>query len=267
MQGKDGESISVDLVSGIALSSIAFIPDVVSQDVPYATTSNPFYHIKNYLDETKYNANNTFKAQSDWGKSNVVAMNYRLNPEDANVDAKTVYGFIDRKITTRAADDRTLLLNVNDKSVSNGVVVIGATVNPNALVENQEYNIAALQAWYGQKPLTSDYVHITSEEIDLILADSAKTVKGEAAITFYNRTQSIAKGESDAFIKQFVALDADANAAFKYTSTIDLKDYVGLYSDNKTEWLAALGFKGMMTRRLISSGSSQKMEKIHLIMV
>lgn len=204
-----------------------------------------FYHIKNYLDETKYNANNTFKAQSDWGKSNVVAMNYRLNPEDANVDAKTVYGFIDRKITTRAADDRTLLLNVNDKSVSNGVVVIGATVNPNALVENQEYNIAALQAWYGQKPLTSDYVHITSEEIDLILADSAKTVKGEAAITFYNRTQSIAKGESDAFIKQFVALDADANAAFKYTSTIDLKDYVGLYSDNKTEWLAALGFKGM----------------------
>ena len=72
VQGKDGESISVDLVSGIALSSIAFIPDVVSQDVPYATTSNPFYHIKNYLDETKYNANNTFKAQSDWGKSNVV---------------------------------------------------------------------------------------------------------------------------------------------------------------------------------------------------
>lgn len=70
------------------MSSIAFIPDVVSQDVPYATTSNPFYHIKNYLDETKYNANNTFKAQSDWGKSNVVAMNYRLNPEDANVDAK-----------------------------------------------------------------------------------------------------------------------------------------------------------------------------------
>ena len=156
------------------MSSIAFIPDVVSQDVPYATTSNPFYHIKNYLDETKYNANNTFKAQSDWGKSNVVAMNYRLNPEDANVDAKTVYGFIDRKITTRAADDRTLLLNVNDKSVSNGVVVIGATVNPNALVENQEYNIAALQAWYGQKPLTSDYVHITSEEIDLILTDSQK---------------------------------------------------------------------------------------------
>ena len=71
-------------------------------------------------------------------------MNYRLNPEDANVDAKTVYGFIDRKITTRATGDRTLLLNVNDKSVSNGVVVIGATVNPNALVENQEYNIAAL---------------------------------------------------------------------------------------------------------------------------
>ncbi len=76
-----------------------------------------------------------FKAQSDWGKSNVVAMNYRLNPEDANVDAKTVYGFIDRKITSRAAGDRTLLLNV-DKSVSNGVVVIGATVKMHWLKTN-----------------------------------------------------------------------------------------------------------------------------------
>ena len=198
------------------------------------------------MDETKYNtANNAFKEQSDWGKSNVVAMNYRLNPEDANVDAKTVYGFIDRKITTRAAGDRTVLLNVDNKTVSDGVAVIDATVNPNALVENQEYNIAALQAWYGQTPLTSDYVHVTSEEIDLVLADSVKTVQGEAAVTFYKRTQSIAKGESDAFIKQFVALDAEANAAFKYTGTINLKDYVGLYSDIKTDWLAELGFKGM----------------------
>lgn len=105
-------------------------------------------------------------------------------------------------------------------------------------------------------------------------------MQGEAAVTFYKRTQSIAKGESDAFIKQFVALDAEANAAFKYTGTINLKDYVGLYSDIKTDWLAELGFKGMsyefsipeniwlmMMKRLINSGLLQKREKTLLLMV
>lgn len=250
LRGIEGapDGVTIDLTSGISLSSIAFMPDVVSKDVPYATTSAPFYHIKNYLDETKYNASTgEFTKLSDWGKSNVVAMNYRLNPEDANVDGKTVFGFIDRKITTRAVGDRTVLLTVAEKKVADGVVVIGATINPTALTQNPEYNIAALQAWYGQVPLTSDYVYATSSEIDLVLADSMKTKAGDdEAITFYNRTKSIKKdGETSDFIKKFVALGADANVAFKYTSTINLKDYVGLYSNQKDNWLAALDFKGM----------------------
>ena len=174
-------------------------------------------------------------------------MNYRLNPEDANVDGKTVFGFIDRKVKTRAVGDKKVLLNVDETKVADGVVTIGTTINPNALAQNAEYNIAALQAWYGQKPMTSDYVYATSSEIDLVLTDSVKTKEGDdAAITFYERTKSINKdGESDDFIKQFVALDAAANATFKYDATINLKDYVGLYSNDKDNWLAALGFKGM----------------------
>lgn len=251
LQGVEGasEGIAIDITSGISLSSIALIPDVVSKDVPYATTSEPFYHIKNYLDESKYNTTSgDFIAQTNWGKSNVVALNYRLNPEDANVDGKTVFGFIDRKVKTRATGDRTVLLNVDEKKVADGVVTIGATINPTALAQNLEYNIAALQAWYGQKPMTSDYVYATSSAIDLVLADSAKTKKGDAAATvFYSRTQSISKtgGETDAFVKQFVTLGAAANVSFKYTSTINLKDYVGLYSNDKTDWLAQLGFRGM----------------------
>ncbi|WP_291593742.1 PL29 family lyase N-terminal domain-containing protein [Bacteroides sp.] len=249
LQGVEGapEGIAIDITSGISLSSIAFVPDVVSKDVPYATTSEPFYHIENYLDESKYNASDrTFKNQTDWGKSNVVALNYRLNPEDANVDGKTVFGFIDRKVKTRAIGDRTVLLNVDGQKVADGVVTIGATINPTALTQNAEYNIAALQAWYGQKPLTSDYVYATSDAIDLVLADSVKTKAGDDKATgFYARTQSIAKGETDDFIKQFVTLDNDVNAAFKYDGSINLKDYVGLYSNDKDTWLAALGFKGM----------------------
>ena len=251
LQGVEGapEGIAIDITSGISLSSIALIPDVVSKDVPYATTSEPFYHIKNYLDESKYNTTSgDFIAQTDWGKSNVVALNYRLNPEDANVDGKTVFGFIDRKVKTRATGDRTVLLNVDEKKVADGVVTIGATINPTALAQNSEYNIAALQAWYGQKPMTSDYVYATSSAINLVLADSTKTKKGDAVATvFYSRTQSISKtgGETDAFVKQFVTLGAAANVPFKYTSTINLKDYVGLYSNDKTDWLAQLGFRGM----------------------
>ncbi|WP_286334787.1 PL29 family lyase N-terminal domain-containing protein [Bacteroides caecimuris] len=248
LQGVEGapEGVAIDITSGIALSSIAFIPDVVSTDVPYATTSKPFYHIESYLDEAKFNASGKFNVQRDWGKSNVVALNYRLNPEDANIDGKTVFGFIDRKVKTRAAGDKKVLLNVDETKVSEGVVTIETTINPNALAQNAEYNIAALQAWYGQKPMTSDYVHATSSKIDLVLADSMKTKEGDnAAITFYKREKSIKNGESDAFIKQFVALNAAVNATFKYDATIDLKDYVGLYSNDKDNWLAALGFKGM----------------------
>ena len=57
LQGVEGapDGIAIDITSGIALSSIAFIPDVVSTDVPYATTSKPFYHIESYLNEAKFN--------------------------------------------------------------------------------------------------------------------------------------------------------------------------------------------------------------------
>ena len=164
------EGVPINIASGIALSSIAFIPDVVSTDVPYATTAMPFYHIKNYLDEAKYNASTgSFNVLSDWGKSNVVAMSYRLNPKDAFVGENTVFGFIDRKIKTRAAGDNKVLLNVDEMKVADGVAVIGATINPERFGSRSRKNIAALQAWYGQNPMTSDYVYATSEEIDLVL--------------------------------------------------------------------------------------------------
>ena len=83
-----------------------------------------------------------------------------------HVDGKTVFGFIDRKVKTRAVGDKKVLLNVDETKVADGVVTIGTTINPNALAQNAEYNIAALQAWYGQKTMTSDYVYATSSEID-----------------------------------------------------------------------------------------------------
>ena len=174
------EGGSVKILSGIVLSSVAFIPDVVMTDT-LATTSKPFYHIEEYLDETKYTENYDFINQEDWDKSNVVDMFYRLNPEDANVTNNTIFGFIDRIVTTRAAGDDKKLLNVAEKDLKDGVATIGATINARELsAENSERNIAALQAWYGQKPLTSDYVYATSEAIDLVLANAEETTAGDA---------------------------------------------------------------------------------------
>ena len=41
-------------------------------------------------------------------------------------------------------------------------------------------------------------------------------------------------------VKQYVSLDAEANFAFKYDESIDLKEKVGLYSNIKENYLAAL---------------------------
>ena len=58
--------------------------------------------------------------------------------------------------------------------------------------ENQSLNepdskndIVALQVWVGQNAVTSDYVHITSSPIDVILDDSINTIVGSNVKEFF----------------------------------------------------------------------------------
>ena len=174
-------------------------------------------------------------------------MLYRLNPEDAYVDTLTIATFLNRSVSTRAAaNDKFNLLSVENNKFENGIASINATVDPSALSTDSKNDIVALQVWVGQNAVTSDYVHITSSPIDVILVDSINTIVGSNVKEFYSRTKSI-KGtpENDAFIKQYVSLDAEANFAFKYDESIDLKEKVGLYSNIKENYLAKLGFVGM----------------------
>lgn len=235
---------------GVQLGSVAFIPEVVSNEVPYPTTTEKFYHVANYLDETKYDASNEFVPQANFDKSNIIETAYRLNPSNANIQ-DAVLAFINRQVTSRAAADKTSLLNCagytwDDKE---GTVSVKTTINASALsADDKESDIAALQVWAGQNPVTSDYIYVTSDEIDAKVVDSLKILEGGKVddCDFYPRTKSIiAKGESDAFVKQFVALDAEPNFTFSYDESIDLKEYVGLYSSDQTEFLADLGFNGM----------------------
>ncbi|MBQ8501305.1 MAG: hypothetical protein IJ494_03220 [Bacteroides sp.] len=244
LAGVDGATSAVTLNLGTALGSVAFVPEAVSTDVPYATTANPFYHLATYLDETKYNATSLeFIKQSKFDKSNIVELPYRLNPTDAYVEGANL-AFINRAVVTRATADKTNLLNVANKTVKDGSILVGATINASALAASSEYNIAALQVWAGTNPYTSDYVHVKSTAIDALLVN-AKAAAKEQPKEYYNRTQSIEKGEADAFIKGFVGLNAAANLQMKYDQSIDLSKYVDLYSKEKEEFLTKLGFDGI----------------------
>ena len=248
LSGVKGETDTVIIYIGKQLGSVAFVPEVMSSVVSYPTTTDEFYHLATYLDENKYNAaTKVFTPQSNWKKSNIVNMLYRLNPEDAYVDTLTIATFLNRSVSTRAAaNDKFNLLSVENNKFENGIASINATVDPSALSTDSKNDIVALQVWVGQNAVTSDYVHITSSPIDVILVDSINTIVGSNVKEFYSRTKSI-KGtpENDAFIKQYVSLDAEANFAFKYDESIDLKEKVGLYSNIKENYLAKLGFVGM----------------------
>lgn len=246
LSGVDGDAQTVVIYVGKQLGSVAFIPEVMSSEVAYPTTTNPFYHLTTYLDETKYNATTkVLVAQTNWDKSNVVAMLYRLNPDDAYVKG-AIAGFVNRGVSTRAvAGDLTNLLNITgEPTFANGVAAMNATINASKQSSSKK-DIAAMQVWVGQNAVTSDYIHVKSTAINALLVDSMAT-KGGTLTEFYPRNKTT-KGatENDAFVKEFVALSADANLSFKYDGDIDLKDYVGLYSSDKKKFLAELGFYGM----------------------
>lgn len=246
LSGVDGDAQTVVIYVGKQLGSVAFIPEVMSSKVAYPTTTNPFYHLETYWDETKYNTSTKLLiAQTNWDKSNVVAMLYRLNPDDAYVKG-AIASFVNRGVTTRAvAGDKADLLNVTgEPTFTNGVAAVNATINASKQSGSKD-DIAAMQVWVGQNAVTSDYIHVKSTAVNALLVDSMAT-KGGTLTEFYSRKKAI-KGatENDAFVKEFVPLNASANLSFKFDGDIDLKDYVGLYSSTKSKFLTELGFYGM----------------------
>ena len=239
----DGSETAIELTLGEALASVAFLPEKISQDLPYPTTTEEFLHVKDYFDEGFYDTTTKDFIAQGLDKSNVVDMLYRLNPTGAYVGEDTSLGFVNRAVS-RATGDKNDLLTIYKSEIAEGEVTAKALVNATKLQDNA---LAALQVFSGQETVTSDFVHITSTPIDAIVADSAKTIPGSAAVEFYPRTKAIVgeKGESSDFIKNFVSLSDPENFEMAYTSKLDLKEKVGLYSNDKNQYLSKLGFYGM----------------------
>ena len=238
----DGSETDLELTLGEALASVAFLPEKVSKTLPYPTTTEEFYHVATYLDESKYETTTKDFIAQDLDKSNVVDMLYRLNPTGAYVGEDTSLKFVNRAVS-RATGDKNGLLTIHESEIVDGEVTAKTLVNATKLEEN---SLAALQVFSGQETVTSDFVHITSTPIDAVIADTTETVVGSDAVEFYPRTKAIVgNGETSDFIQQFVALSAPANLEMIYTGELDLKEKVGLYSNDKDNYLSDLGFYGM----------------------
>lgn len=255
---------SVQIPVGEAIGSIEFVPSVMSSVVPYPTTDKEFYHLLAYYSEAKYNqATKDFIVQTDWDKSNVVDLVYRLNPSKAYLYEGAYVEFINRAVTSRAEGDNKTLLNVktytekvNDEDVvrsfkllDNNEINVQATINARNLASGGKNNIAALSAWNGQNRTVADYVAVASKAIDAVLVDSAymKANPSAGVKGFYNRTKAIVDkdAETSDFIKNFVTLSDPVNAELVYNSTLDLSKLPGLYSKVMSKYLSELDFYGM----------------------
>ena len=266
-----GNPANVELNLGKELASVAFVPDFLDEYSKYPLAK--FYHVENFLDETKYvtTAGATqydFIAQAKLDKSNEVKLTYRVNPQGAYVEG-AVLNFINRSIkqTKAIAGDKSNLLNVVSTTISDEQIVVKAGINASnrtAANENASaatFDLAALQTSVGTGvPVTSDYIAVRSEAVVPSLVDSVLTT-ATAPVSYYNRTKAITSTnvENDAFVKLFVPAVADvagtkaipAHLKFAYKDAsgnagkIDLRKKVGLFVAADGKYLTAYGINGM----------------------
>lgn len=267
-----GNPANVELNLGKELASVAFVPDFLDEYSKYPLAK--FYHVENFLDETKYvtTAGATqydFIPQAKLDKSNEVKLTYRVNPQGAYVEG-AVLNFINRSIkqTKAIAGDKSNLLNVVSTTISDEQIVVKAGINAsNRTAANENaaaatFDLAALQTSVGTGvPVTSDYIAVRSEAVVPSLVDSVLTT-ATAPVYYYNRAKAITTGnpENHNFLLACgvpaVADVAGANAipahlkfAYKDASgnagKIDLRKKVGLFVAADGKYLTAYGISGM----------------------
>ena len=267
-----GNTTNVELNLGKELASVAFVPDFLDEFSKYPLAK--FYHVENFLDETKYvtTAGATqydFIPQAKLDKSNEVKLTYRVNPQGAYVEG-AVLNFINRSIkqTKAIAGDKSNLLNVVSTTISDEQIVVKAGINASnrtAANENASaatFDLAALQTSVGTGvPITSDYIAVRSEAVVPSLVDSVLTT-ATAPVSYYNRAKAITTGNPEnhnfllacgvpavADVAGTKAIPAHLKFAYKDASgnagKIDLRKKVGLFVAADGKYLTAYGISGM----------------------
>ena len=248
---KGAENESVTLYVGTGLGSVAFIPEVYSQDFFLPTPKTEYMHINSYgkLGD-KVAGTELLKAKTDIEYSNLVTLSYRLNPSDAFVE-NTNFGFISRSVETRAAGDKSgnsaRIGQVGEATIANGEVSLATRYN-----RAGEGNIVALQTWVGQDVVTSDYIYVgSSKGIDVEIRKTQQThltqyVQRTKNGQIYDINANTRK--SDYIQQNFLPLAAAAHLQLKMDETHNLNEYVDLYISGTTDRLTAKGFDGSKIR-------------------
>lgn len=259
----DGKEVA-SVALGTPLGSVAFVPDVMDNATSLPTLKTPFYTIPGYAENAEENLDYTYNgvtykdmyALKNFDKSNERELLYRLNPTNAYVNGATV-AFVNRNLETRADEnpfgDITKLMNVVGVEFgTSGDATVTATYNRSK--ELDDYDIAALQVWAGQNPVTSDYIRVTDHTLSTYLVNTQKTVVGTSVSQYRNRWLALptAATETDAFVKIFMR---DVEYKFyihhnlKYDAQLDLKPLVKMYGYKSNpkihNYLDALGFTGI----------------------
>ena len=248
---KGAENESVTLYVGTGLGSVAFIPEVYSQDFFLPTPKTEYMHINSYGKwNDKVAGTELLKAHTNIEYSNLVTLSYRLNPSDAFVE-NTNFGFISRSVTTRAAGDKSgnsaRIGQVGEATIANGEVSLATRYN-----RAGEGNIVALQTWVGQDVVTSDYIYVGAS--NGINVEIGKT-KQPSLAQYVQRTKNgqiydvnANTRKSDYIQKNFLPLAAAAHLELKMDETHNLNEYVDLYISGTTDKLTAKGFDGSKIR-------------------
>lgn len=249
LSGVTGADKDVVLPMGTPLGSIAFIPSVLSSVGGYPTTDKPIYTLVNYYDESKFVASTkAFIAQTAWDKSNVVATEYRVSPQDAYIAENASASFINRSVISRAAEgDGNGLMTVRsfdaEGANATGVLLVKTLYNQTKAAKRGN-DIVAMQLWNGQVPFTSDYIAPVAKGIDAIIVNPK-----DVTDHYYPRLYAIptAADETSAFIQNTVGLKLTdpANTVMAYDKELDIATLVDLYSPRMSELLSKLDFDGI----------------------
>ena len=257
---KGAENESVTLYVGTGLGSVAFIPEVYSQDFFLPTPKTEYLHINSYGKWNDIVANTQFlKAHKDIEYSNLVTLSYRLNPSDAFVE-NTNFAFISRNVETRAAGDNTgssALLNLVESNIANGEANLVTRFNR----VSGKGNIVALQTWVGQDFVTSDYIYVKgSTGINAYIGKTQQTTKFAKYVqrttangNIYNvndvTVDGVTKEKATTLAKTLLPIE-DTNGNENHSlellmsETHNLNNYVDLFREGTSDRLTALGFDG-----------------------
>ena len=236
---------------GEFLGSVAFIPTYMDAQLPYPTTTEPFYHVPTLNEDVfdyysgRFNYTNKFVF-------NDVDMAFRLNPSEAYV-AKSSLAFVNRNVTTRATGDDLEELDVIYHNIDDINCNENGALKDNELIVTARFknvpknNITALQVWIGQAITTSDYIAVRSEETSRLV------IKGKGCInnTLYARNYVINNQykETSKFIQETnsVGLNENININLKYDNEngIDLYNHVALYRGS--DKIEDMGFEGRIS--------------------